>query len=225
MPKPLPRQPEPEYMDGEPEAEAYAASDFSEVNQAFVDRLLQLIPETRPLRALDLGTGPGDIPIRLSLARPHWRIVAVDASPAMLRCARQAQKRTPDAGRIDWVLADAKDTRLPAHDFNVVFSNSILHHINDTAAFWTELKRLAAPGAYIFLRDLTRPETDEAAHAIVQTYGGVGPELMRKEYYESLLASYTLDEVRQQLARANLSALRVERITDRHMDVFGRLPE
>ena len=42
MPTHMPRQPEPEYMDDPAEAEAYAASDFSEVNQAFIDRLLEL---------------------------------------------------------------------------------------------------------------------------------------------------------------------------------------
>ena len=37
------RQPEPEYMDEVAEAEAYALSDFSEVNRVFVERLLELV--------------------------------------------------------------------------------------------------------------------------------------------------------------------------------------
>ena len=43
------------------------------------------------------------------------------------------------------------------------------------------------------------------------------------EYYRSLLSSYTPEEVRAQLTRAGLVALNVERVTDRHFDVWGRL--
>ena len=223
MQQPMPRQPEPEFMDDAGEAEAYALSDFSEVNQAFVDRLLELVPSGEALKAVDLGTGPGDIPIRVALARPDWQIAAVDASQAMLDFAREAAHGAHLGDRIDWVLADAKDTRLRAGGFDVVFSNSILHHVNDTESFWTELKRLSKPGAMVFLRDLFRPKSPESARKIVGTYGGVGPKLMQEEYYRSLLSAYTPEEVRGQLARAGLTTLEVECVTDRHMDIFGRL--
>ena len=63
------RQPEPEYMDEIAEAEAYALSDFSEVNRIFVERLLELTVARGRVEAVDLGTGPGDIPVRVCLAR------------------------------------------------------------------------------------------------------------------------------------------------------------
>lgn len=227
----MPRQPEPEYMDEAAEADAYALSDFSEVNQAFVERLLELVPTAEALDVIDLGTGPGDIPVRLCLARPGWHVVAVDASAAMLSIAGKAAQEadlidlpTGQAGRIELVQADARETGLPPHSFDVLFSNSILHHINDTAAFWKELKRLAKPGATMFLRDLARPATATAARKIVDTYGQVGPELMREEFYRSLLSSYTPEEVCTQLAEAKLDCLEVKMVTDRHMDIFGTLP-
>jgi ubiquinone/menaquinone biosynthesis C-methylase UbiE len=219
----MPRNPEPEYMNGAVEAEAYAASDFSEVNRAFVARLFELVADEGELRALDLGTGPADIPIRVSLARPRWSIVAADASEAMLRFARLSAARAGVGERIEWVVTDAKHTGLRAHDFDVIISNSILHHINDTGAFWAELGRLAKPGALVLLRDLFRPPTVEAAKKIVATYGGVGPKRMQEDYYRSLLSSYTPDEVRSQLVDAKLAGLEVRTITDRHMDVFGRV--
>jgi ubiquinone/menaquinone biosynthesis C-methylase UbiE len=217
------RQPEPEYMDGVIEAEAYALSDFSEVNRAFVERLLELVGETESLRALDLGTGPGDIPVRVSLARPEWRIVGVDASEAMLRYARESAAKAGVSRRIEWVCVDAGHTKLPAHSFDAVFANSILHHINETEAFWAELKRVAKPGATVLLRDLFRPETIEKAREIVATYGGVGPKRMQEDYYRSLLSAYTPEEAREQLSHAGLTTLEVRTMTDRHMDVFGRL--
>ncbi|MBI4425546.1 MAG: methyltransferase domain-containing protein, partial [Elusimicrobia bacterium] len=72
---------EPEVMDAPERAEAYARADFSEVNQRFVDEFLGRCLE--PRRVLDLGCGPGDIPIRLARCAAKVRVTAVDASPAM----------------------------------------------------------------------------------------------------------------------------------------------
>ena len=218
----IPRQAEPEVMADRDEALAYARADFTEVNQAFVDRLLALVGPCLSAAAVDLGTGPGDIPFRLLRARPGWHITAVDASQAMLELARRAAPKAGLAGAIDFLQADAKSTHLPAAAFDVVFSNSILHHISDTAAFWAEVRRLAAPGAVVFMRDLARPGDAAAAARIVEQYVGGESELLRQEYYRSLLSSYTVQEVRRQLDKAGLGTLGVEMATDRHLDVFGR---
>jgi len=53
------RQAEPELMDLPEEAEAYARADFSAVNQAFVERVLELAGERVAAIVVDLGTGPG----------------------------------------------------------------------------------------------------------------------------------------------------------------------
>jgi hypothetical protein len=105
----------------------------------------------------------------------------------------------------------------------VVFSNSILHHVTETGAFWAELKRLAAPAAAVLLRDLARPASREEARRIVRQYAGGESALLQEEFYRSLLSAYTADEVRAQLARAGIAALEVETASDRHLDVIGRL--
>ena len=86
----MPRVPEPEIMDEVQGAEAYALSDFSDVNQHFVDTLLTAAGRIEKARVVDLGTGPADIPIRLVRSRPDWRVVAIDASAAMLEHACKA---------------------------------------------------------------------------------------------------------------------------------------
>ena len=215
------RQPEPEFMDIDAEAEAYAVADFAEVNNAFVERLFEVVGPCDEALAVDLGTGPGDIPLRLLRARPGWRVVAEDAAFAMLHFGRHAsvgEKRAPR-----WVQADAKVLPFPAGCFDVVFSNSILHHITDVDPFWVEVKRVAKPNARVFLRDLARPRHEDAAWVIVETYSGDESALLKEEFFRSLLAAYTPDEVRAQLARADLGSLEVAMVTDRHLDIFGRL--
>jgi tRNA1(Val) A37 N6-methylase TrmN6 len=51
---------EPEAMDTPEEADAYASMDHSEANTAFVERLFELGAAGH---MLDIGTGPGQIPL------------------------------------------------------------------------------------------------------------------------------------------------------------------
>ena len=217
------RKPEPELMDLPAEADAYAAANFADVNEAFVECLCDLASNRVGARALDLGTGPADIPVRLAKAQAGWHITAVDGSPAMLDVARRAINAAHVADRIKLQIADAKDTKLPMGAFDVIFSNSLLHHLPDPAPLWSEIKRLAAPGALVFLRDLMRPSSEVTARRVVELYAGNESALLQEEFYRSLLAAFRPDEVRQQLDAAGLSSWTVQPVTDRHLDVIGML--
>jgi len=220
----LHRQAEPEIMDEAEEAYAYALADFAEVNAAFVERLRELSSGRDTAVALDLGTGPADIPVRVARARPRWRIWAVDASHAMLQLGLDACKKANAAATIGLLLADAKSLPIRGHSIDVVFSNSILHHITDTGLLWKEIKRVAKPGALVFLRDLARPGSASDALDIVSKHAGNESPLLREEYYRSLLSAYTVEEIVCQLDMAGLDALEVEQVTDRHLDVWGVIP-
>jgi ubiquinone/menaquinone biosynthesis C-methylase UbiE len=207
-------------MDDPDEARAYAETDFSSENSAFVARLLELAVDEESPRALDLGTGPGEIAVRIAAARPQWRVCGVDASAAMLRFARREQ--TAQHVAADWVLTDVKASPFPDGAFDLVFSNSILHHIADTETFWREVKRLARPGALLFFRDLFRPPNPETAWALVHLHAARSSALLKEEFYRSFLSAHTPDEIRAQLERAGLDTLNVRVVTDRHVDIFGR---
>ena len=203
------RRPEPELMDLPDEARAYAAADFAAVNGAFVARLLELTGPLDPARALDLGTGPADIPVRLLARRPGSRVTGVDGSAAMLDIARAAVGAAGVAGAIDLRLGDAAATGLPAAWFDVVFSNSLLHHVGDPVGLWREIRRVARPGAVVFVRDLARPADEAAARRLVRLHAGGESDLLREEFFRSLLSAYTPAEVRRQLERAGFTSMTV----------------
>jgi len=210
-------------MDLRDEAEAYAAADFSEVNALFVERLLTLCGELEEATGVDLGAGPADIPIRLARARPRWQLVAVDAAAAMLELARQGVNAARLTGAIELRLADATRTDLHTASCDVVFCNSILHHVADPDALWREVRRLLRPGGLVLVRDLFRPSSAARARELVDLHAGDESALLQEEFYRSLLAAYTVDEVRAQLELAGLAQLEVELISDRHLEVFGRI--
>jgi hypothetical protein len=72
------------------------------------------------------------------------------------------------------------------------------------------------------VQDLMRPESPEAAQAMVDQHARGEPDVLRRDFFHSLCAAFTPDEVRTQLAAAGLDALMVEPVTDRHLVIRGQ---
>ncbi|MBI4603005.1 MAG: class I SAM-dependent methyltransferase [Planctomycetes bacterium] len=220
------RVPEPEVMDGDLEVRAYRQADFRAVNLTCARRALRAADRAgagSEGRAIDLGTGPAEIPILLCELAPGWRVTAVDASRPMLEAARWNVERAGLASRIRLVQGDAKRLRGLRRRFDLVLSNSLLHHLEDPAPFWREVRRLARPGGAVLVQDLFRPASRAEARRIVARHAGGESRLLRRLFYRSLLAAFSPEEVRFQLRVAGLGALEVRRVSDRHLVVRGRV--
>jgi ubiquinone/menaquinone biosynthesis C-methylase UbiE len=219
------RIPEPELMDSDEQARAYAAADFSEAHQSYVTLFREIFPD-RPARAtvLDLGCGAADVVMRFAEANPRFKFHAVDGSTAMLRYARMALRGRPGlVRRIKLVQAFIPEARLPLKTYDAILSSNFLHHLHEPAALWQTIRRYAKQGTLVFVTDLFRPSSRAAAKRIVETYAAAEPAVLRRDFLNSLLASFTVEEVREQLIQARLSHLRNVVISDRHMMIFGRM--
>ncbi len=213
---------EPEVMDDPEQALAYARADFEEENQGFVDRFVEFYPEFKVGHVLDLGCGPADIPIRLARKLPECRIIGVDGAAPMIALGLEAVKVAGLSDRITLQCARFQDTVLPERA-DAVISNSLLHHVPNPLQFWYAVKKLVQPGAVVLVMDLLRPESPEAAQAIVDKYAANEPAILRRDFYNSLLASFTEDDVAAQLAEMNLTRLLIDVPDDRHWIVGGRI--
>ena len=217
------RIPEPEVMDDPAQALAYARADFSQVNQAFVDRFRAAFPKLTTGRVVDLGCGPADIPIRLVRAMPALHVTGVDASAAMLELARQAVAAAGLGNRITLVGGRLPGLPLPERGFDAVISNSLLHQLRDPVRFWQQARRLVRPGDPILVVDLVRPDTPDRARELVNQYAAGSDPIHQRDFHNSLCAAFTPDEVAAQLRAAGLSHLEVRVISDRHWAVAGRI--
>src|SRR5437762_14163471 len=122
---------EPELMNEEAQASAYAKADFSESHSAYPQLFLSEF-KTPPDRAtvLDLGCGPADVTIRFAQAFPNYIFHAVDGAEAMLREARHAVQRQSElAPRIKLIQGLLPDLVLPQEQYDVILSSSLLHHL------------------------------------------------------------------------------------------------
>ncbi|MGE5152474.1 MAG: class I SAM-dependent methyltransferase [Bdellovibrio bacteriovorus] len=220
------RRPEPELMEGAEQALAYAEADFSESNGLFMELLKRLQPG--PLagaRVLDLGCGPADIVIRFLSAYPQAQCDALDGSAAMLEHARAALERLPGlAPRCRLLHHNLPSPTLPRAHYELVLSNSLLHHLHDPQVLWRTVRETARPGALVLVMDLMRPASAAWAEALVETYLADAPEVLRSDFRNSLFAAFEPQEVVEQLREAGLDGLEVGVVSDRHLAVSGRLP-
>lgn len=212
-----------ELMDQAEQALAYAEADFSASNELFIDLFKALHPTSFEGRALDLGCGPADIPIRFIQAYPTSMLDAVDGSQAMLDLARKAVQQQALSERIFLHCKYLPTMDLTTNDYDAVLSNSLLHHLANPADIWHSINHCARPGASILVMDLLRPQDEASVDELVKRYAADAPEVLSTDFRNSLFAAYTLEEVAQQLAAASLGQLEVSQVSDRHLAVQGMI--
>lgn len=100
-----------------------------------------------PEAVLDLGCGTGHGAAALALRWPRARVIALDASAAMLAEAAR-REGVPDVERL---LADAESIPMPDASVDLVFSNLMLPWCEDIDAVFAEVARILKPrGLFTF---------------------------------------------------------------------------
>ena len=200
----------------EEQVRAYADADFEAPHSHFMELLRARFDHLPPTGlALDLGCGAGDISRRYAAMFPGWQIDGVDGSATMLAAARE---RTPDIVPIRY--SEVCLPAAPTGRYDMIFSNSLLHHLADPDVLWSTIRDWANSGCRVFVMDLLRPESRVAAERIVNQYAGDEPDVLQHDFLHSLFAAYEKAEIVEQLQRANLP-LNVEVVSDRHVVVWG----
>ena len=212
------RIPEPEIMADEEEAEAYASATalrhLEALDDSFVDQVLQLGVEKGMV--LDLGTGPGQIPIKLALRNPSLIIHAIDLSDAMLRKAAMDANRWGVEMRILFNYGDVKRTAYDGGLFDVVLCNSVLHHVPDPVQLIREMARVCKPSGALLLRDLRRPNRLIYRYHVRQ-HGRNYEGKMRELFEASVRSAYTLRELRECVRLSGVAGLEVMRMGPAHL--------
>ena len=214
---------EPELMDDREQAQAYAEADFEESHRGILDSFDVHFPGVEVTGdILDLGCGPGDITFRFAARFPDCFILGVDGSPVMIELANERKTREIGlAGRVTFLEGLIPEAAIPHKTYAAIVSNSLLHHLHRPAVLWETVNRHASPGTKVFIADLSRPASAREASRLVDENATGEPEILRRDFYNSLLAAFEPGEVEDQLAAAGLNELRVDRIGDRHLVVFG----
>jgi SAM-dependent methyltransferase len=222
------RIPEPELMDDPAQALAYAQADFSVTHGARVDMFRSLLPRlglSGPV--LDLGCGAGDVLLRFARAFPEAHFVGIDGSHPMLTLAQSAIDAEPalhDRVRVRYGIIP--QCQLPPEPWRLIMSHSLLHQLHQPQVLWQTIgdcSDSADSGCAVFVADLRRPASELEARRMVESMSKDEPEILQRDFFNSLCAAFEPDEVRAQLAAAGLTKLRVATHEPFHLSISGLL--
>jgi len=208
---------------------AYADADFSKSDSMVIKSLEKYLKKAgRTLNKSDLifdiACGPGNIAERIAKNWPFVKVVGIDGSKEMLNqaekklCESFTKNLTYELIEINSIATGEKHFPLKA---DVLVSNSALHHFHDPYRFWDALKKLGKNNCIHIHRDLIRPTSIDKAFEIKEKYLKNSPEVLKKDFYASLKASFTVDEVNQQLVNAGLSQLEVFQVDELYFEIIG----
>ncbi|MGH7566047.1 MAG: class I SAM-dependent methyltransferase, partial [Gemmatimonadota bacterium] len=112
--------------------------------------------------------------------------------------------------RLGLALAEARALPFADGAFDLVISNSLLHHVGDPTPILDEIARVAGASGRVLLRDLRRPPR-ALFPAWVGWHGRHYAGAMRRLYQDSVAAAFTPEELaivvrHSRVARAAVSA-------------------
>ncbi len=210
---------EPEIMDTEEDAVEYDSIPNDNVNIAFMTEVLNKAP-AKAKNIVDLGCGPAHIPILFAAKNKAYKVDAIELAGSMIAIANRNISRAALTDRITLKQADIKDTQLPSHHFDIVLSNSVVHHIHQPVKLFFEASRLASVDSLIYFKDLLRPKNLQQLERLVDTYASDANSYQRQLFRQSLHAALTLDEVMACAMDAGLHNIVVKQTSDRHWVMY-----
>jgi ubiquinone/menaquinone biosynthesis C-methylase UbiE len=102
---------------------------------------------------LDLGTGPGYLPVELVKRSSEIRVIGVDLSRVLTRMARANARRAGCAERVCFEVGNAANLRFRSECFDGVVSTGMLHVLRDPVKTFRECWRVLRPGREAWIYD------------------------------------------------------------------------
>lgn len=170
-------------------------------------------------RMLDLACGSACSSLAAALMFPELQCLAVDADPTMVGFASACVGRMKMRERVQVQKAHIPHDKVEGK-FDLVYSRSSLHHFSNPLDFWKTVKDCVKDDGSIFVFDLARPTSLEAAEELVRKGCPDGSEQHWEIYLRSFLAAYRPQEVREQLETVGLTGCRIMGLQPSHMVIF-----
>lgn len=122
-------------------------------------------------RILDVGTGPGYLPLEIAKRSQSLEIIGIDISSAMVKIASRNAENMGFSGRVMFQLGNAASLPFEDGHFDFVVSTVSLHHWLRPAECLKEIYRVLKDNGEAWIYDIRRDTPEEVNAQVRRKYG------------------------------------------------------
>ncbi len=152
----------------------------------------QVLEKGKTGRVLDIGTGPGRLPVLLANESPLLQVTGLDLSADMVKMAVQEARRR-GLKNVTFRQGNASELPFPDTEFDLVISTLSFHHWKQPEKALDEIYRVLREGGEAWIYDVPRKMDRSTWHYLTRSYGLLRTWMFRLHAFEEPF--YTVEEV------------------------------
>jgi ubiquinone/menaquinone biosynthesis C-methylase UbiE len=137
-------------------ASLYEKATRMAIETYYVPVAKEVVANLKGGQILDLGTGPGYLPIEIVKRSPHIRVHGIDLSRRLIEKARSNASRAGVAGQLHFEVGNASRLKFDDETFDMVISTGMLHTLKDPVKMLKECNRVLKQGGRAWIYDPAR---------------------------------------------------------------------
>lgn len=102
---------------------------------------------------LDLGTGPGYLPIEIVKRAPQIKIIGIDLSRKLIQMARANALKAALSNNLNFMTGNSARLKFEDESFDMVISTGMLHSLKDPVRVMGEIYRVLKKGKEAWIYD------------------------------------------------------------------------
>jgi ubiquinone/menaquinone biosynthesis C-methylase UbiE len=134
-------------------ATAYEKATRMAIDSYYRPLAAEIVSSTAQGTILDLGTGPGYLPIEIARRSPAIQVVGIDLSRKLIHMARQNAASFGLNDRLKFQVGNAARLQFDETVFDMVISTGMLHSLKDPVKVLKEIYRVLKSGGEAWICD------------------------------------------------------------------------
>ena len=119
---------------------------------------------------LDVGTGPGRLPIEIAKQVEKVQVFGIDLSEDMVKIAKRNAEKEGLGDRVKFKAESAYNTGFENNSINLIVSTGMIHHLKEPLVAFNEMYRILKQGGEAWLydgrKDATKAEFEETVRSL-----------------------------------------------------------